>query len=194
MPNLSPVMILKRRPWRSGNALALAPSLTRHRDGRVGFTLLEIMVTLALIGLLAATLAVAATQMLAKRKTTPEVVFWEAISQARTFALQHECDLWLSFDNQEDTFIATTELGTKTFPLPDGMAFELEFLGMAKGARSIMIGGTLLEANTIKGVRFFGDGTCTPFRAQLVEPGQQPVVFEIDPWTCAPVLRNKEGA
>ena len=152
------------------------------------------MVTLALIGLLAATLAVAATQMLAKRKITPETVFWEAISQARTFALQHECELWLSLDNQEDTFHATTALGSQSFPLPDGMAFELEFLGVTKGERTIMVGGTLLEANVIQGVRFFGDGTCSPFRAQLIEPGQQPVVFEIDPWTCAPVLRNKEGA
>jgi general secretion pathway protein H len=41
-------------------------------------------------------------------------------------------------------------------------------------------------------VSFYGDGTCQPFRARLAVDSRQPLVLEIDPWTCAPVLRDEE--
>jgi hypothetical protein len=41
-------------------------------------------------------------------------------------------------------------------------------------------------------VKLFRDGTCSPFRARLEEAGEQPVILEIDPWTCAPILRDEE--
>ncbi len=151
------------------------------------------MVVIALIGLLAGVLSVGASQLMRDRKELPEDIVWSAIGEARRFALLHETEVWLSYDNQENVFHASTALGSQTFPVPEGVDFELEFLGMSKGNRTIMIGGTLLEAGELKGVRFFGDGTCVPFRAQLTEPGQQPIVLEVDPWTCAPVLRGEEG-
>lgn len=150
------------------------------------------MVVIGLIGLLATVLTVGSTRLLLDRKESPHDVFWSAVGEARKYALQHETEVFLSFDNQGRMFKTSTALGTKECPLPGGgMEFELEFLGMAKGARSIMIAGTLLETDTIEGVKFFVDGTCTPFRAQLVLPGKHPVVFEIDPWTCAPMLQEE---
>ncbi len=150
------------------------------------------MVVIALVGLLASVLAVGASQLLRDRKVLPEDVVWEAIAKAREFALLHETEVWLSFDNEEHVFRAVTALGSRDIPVPEETDFELEFLSLNKGERTIMIGGQLLEAGTLKGVRFFGDGTCSPFRAQLLVPGEQPLVLEIDPWTCAPVLRNED--
>ncbi|WP_221029588.1 type II secretion system protein [Actomonas aquatica] len=172
--------------------LSAFPASSRPSRVRRGFTLLEIMVVIALIGFLAAVLAVGASTMLRERKVLPEDVAWEAIRKAREFALLHETEVWLSWDNEERVFRASTAAGSETFPVPEEMDFDLEFLGTSKGGRTIMIGGRLLEAGPIDGVRFFGDGTCTPFRVQLVERGVDPTILEVDPWTCAPVLRNKE--
>lgn len=156
---------------------------------RRGFTLLEIILVIALMGLLATVLSVGAASLLRDRAAHPEDVVWSAIAESRKFALLHETEVWLSYDNQERFFTAATALGARQFPVPEGAGeFDLTFLGMAKGEQSILIAGRLIETSTIDGVRFFPDGTCTPFRVQLVEEGKQPEVLEVDPWTCAPAL------
>ncbi len=157
-----------------------------------GFTLLEIIVVIALMGALATVLAVGASTLLSDRDETPEEVFWYAVNEARKFALQYEVDLTLSFDNEEQVFIAATDLGTREVPLPSAEPFTLEFLGVTKGEQTILIGGRLTEVNLLASVEFFRDGTCSPFRARLEEEGEQPVILEIDPWTCAPILRDEE--
>lgn len=167
--------------------------MERRGPGARGFTLLEIMAVIGLMGLLAAVLSVGVSRALQDRSESADDVFWYAIGEARKFALMNQTEVRLTFDNQEQVFRASTPLGEKVFPLPPGMEFDLEFLGVGKGTRSIMIGGILLEASELKHVRFFDDGTCTPFRAQLRVNDGQPIVYEIDPWTCAPVLRGEEN-
>lgn len=168
-----------------------SPRRSRASAPAAGFTLIEIMATLGILALLAGLLAVSASQLINRRSDTPVSIFWEAVNQARRHALTEQTQVYLTFDNEEQVFRATTGLGTQTFPLPANVSFELEFLGMSKGTRSILIGGTLLEANTIPGVTFYDDGTCSPFRAQLLIDNLQPTVLEVDPWTCAPVLRDE---
>ncbi len=144
---------------------------------------------IALMGLLAAVLSVGAASMLRDRQPHPEDLVWSAIAESRKFALLHETEVWLSYDNQERAFMAATALGSRSFPVPEGTGdFDLTFLGMMKGEQSILIAGRLIETSTIDGARFFPDGTCTPFRVQVVEDGKQPEVLEVDPWTCAPAL------
>lgn len=147
------------------------------------------MVVLALLGLLTTVLAVGASRLLAGRGQLPEDIFWQAVTEARTYALNHQCEVRLSFDNTDRVFRAVTPLGARTFPVPATPVFELAFLGTSKGGNSILVGGVLIETTELESVRFFEDGTCTPFRAQLRTEGSTPVVLEIDPWTCAPVLR-----
>jgi len=57
---------------------------------RAAFTLIEVMVVIALLGGLAAILAYGASQILRDRGTSAEEVFWEAIGQAREYALLNE--------------------------------------------------------------------------------------------------------
>ena len=58
--------------------------------------------------------------------------------------------------------------------------------------QDVLVGGQLVETQTLPSVTFYGDGTCSPFRAQLRNKGVDPRVLEIDPWTCAQVLPNAE--
>tara|TARA_B110000305_G_scaffold32909_1_gene32090 strand:- start:20515 stop:21051 length:537 start_codon:yes stop_codon:yes gene_type:complete len=164
---------------------------TRGRGGS-GFTLIEIVVVIALMGVLATVLAVGASRLMVDREESPEDMFWFAVGEARKFALQHEIDVTLSFHNDEQVFIAATDLGTREVPLPSQQPITLDFLGVTAGEQTILIGGSLVEANLLSAVKFFRDGTCSPFRARLEIEGKQPLVLEIDPWTCAPILRDEE--
>lgn len=164
----------------------------KRRGSGSGFTLIEIVVVIGLMGVLATVLAVGASRLMIDRQESPEDMFWFAVGEARKFALQHEIDVTLSFDNEEQEFVAATDLGSRNVPLPSTRPVTLDFLGVTAGEQTILIGGNLVEANLLSSVKFFGDGTCSPFRARLEVEGGQPIVLEIDPWTCAPILRDEE--
>ena len=154
------------------------------------FTLLEIIVVIALMGMLATVLSVGASRLLAERKESPEEIFWGAVGEARKYALMEQCEVRLSFDSEAQAFVASTDLGSQSFPINVPERIEITFLGMRKGESSILVGGRLIETSPLDRVRFFDDGTCTPFRAQILVGTQSPVVLEVDPWTCAEVLHD----
>ncbi len=177
------------------------PSRRRRR----GFTLLEILLTLALIGLLSAFLVGGSARLLSTRGNTPAEVFWKAVAEARRTALQSGREVRLRFDGETRTFLLldseapprgplgeppAPERPLRRFPVSPELAGDLEvdFLGAAaQGANAILVGGVLLEARSLPHATFFPDGTCAPFRAQLARAGGRSVL-RIDPWTCAPVL------
>lgn len=72
---------------------------------------------------------------------------------------------------------------------------EIDFLaGKSSGVTgsSMLVGGQLVETQTIPFVTFYRDGTCSPFRLQIkTRNGTR--ILEIDPWTCAQML-NPEAA
>jgi hypothetical protein len=75
------------------------------------------------------------------------------------------------------------------FPLPAtvGPDFAVSFLSTQKGGSAILIAGQLVETQVISPIIFYGDGTCTAFRAQFQRAGNTHIL-SIDPWTCAQVL------
>lgn len=160
---------------------------------RSGFTLLEVLLVIALIGLLTGALVVGGAAILRPKDLTPEEIFWRAVSEARDFALMHQTEVRLSFDAEEKAFHAQTPEGAETFPVPFEGELRIEFLSAQATGRSVLIGGVLVETQPIESVTFFEDGTCTPFRAQLRVGNSEPQVIEIDPWTCAPMLREEEA-
>ncbi len=154
------------------------------------FTLLEILLSLGLIGLLSAVLIAGGIRVLAEKPQGAEDVFWQAVRRAREVALERQVDVQLRFDPKAREFIAQGTDYAENFPVTAAANAELaiDFLppGDARGA--LLIGGILTETQTLAGATLFADGTCTPFRLQIRRAGV-PQVLTIDPWTCAPMLR-----
>lgn len=152
------------------------------------FTLLEILLAVALIGLLAAALVSGAVGLVGEKSAAPTDIFWQAVGAARRTALERDRDVTLSVDAKEKRFTLTADGATQYFALPPKRDIEVGFLPLTAGRSSVLIGGDLLETQTLPAVTFYADGTCTPFRAQFRTPGAAATVLAIDPWTCAPIL------
>lgn len=153
------------------------------------FTLMEILVGLAILGLLAGIFVTNVGTLAGDRRVNVEDVFWKAVVEARKYALLQGTDVRLSFDSKEKAFTASTSAGSRNFPVPIEGELEIDFLGVSKGGRTtVLIGGTLVETQPLPYVTFYADGTCSDFRAQLRQNQGEPRYVRIDPWTCAPML------
>lgn len=157
-----------------------------------GFTLLEMLLTLALIALLAGALIGGSSALLAEKPPSADDVFWSTVRTARKTALDTEHDLNLRYDEKTKAFQLTPPEGTvQTFPLSaagPGADLIVEFLAAQKTGGSILLGGTVVETEPLSGgVTFYADGTCSPFRLQIRVNGGAHIIA-IDPWTCSPVL------
>lgn len=156
------------------------------------FTLLEILLAVALIGLLSAGLVAGATHLLDGRARTPTEIFWESVREARRTALTLERETRLSFNAEEKAFVVEAEGGGKTFGLPEIADLSVSFMPALSTGGALLIGGVLVDTEEIESVTFYPDGTCTPFRVQFRTTGPARVLA-IDPWTCAPVLTDTKS-
>lgn len=170
------------------------------------FTLLEILLTILLIGLLGAALIGGSAQLLSEKPVATEDVFWASVQAARKAALKAEHEVRLKFDSEKKRFLlfdgqaaslpAPGEVGVEEVPLaefPIASAtpeLAVDFLVQTKGGNAILVGGVLLESQPIPYVTFYADGTCTAFRLQIFRSGGAHILT-IDPWTCAPMLETK---
>jgi prepilin-type N-terminal cleavage/methylation domain-containing protein len=153
------------------------------------FTLLEILLALALLGLLAAGLVSGASQLMDGRPKSPTEVFWEAARTARRTALKSETETRLSYDSKEKSFLVDDGHSPKSFPVAGGRELTIDLLHAQAGGSSVLIGGELVDTTTMPFVSFYPDGTCQPFRVQIRGTGPAEIL-SIDPWTCAPVLKE----
>ncbi len=164
--------------------------------GAAAFTLLEMLLVLALIGLMSGILVGTSSRLLTPQAQTPQEVFWAAVQYARKTALNTEQDAGLSFvDDREQggkAFVVRSARGPKVFPVPEAGDLEVSFLGQQKGGNLIMIAGAVIETKKVEEVSFYADGTCSPFRVQFFGGGRT-IVNAIDPWTCAPALSAEEA-
>ena len=172
--------------------LAGGGSVFRRAPRRAGFTLLEILVVIALIALLSSVLIVGTSRLLGGRVASADEIFWKMVGEVRKSALLENRDIRLSFDTKTKTFVAGSGELAPRFPFAPRDAVDVDFLAPASvsGSASILIAGQLVETQTLPFVTFYGDGTCSPFRVQL-KGKTSAVILEIDPWTCAPVLKAK---
>ncbi|MDR1789097.1 MAG: prepilin-type N-terminal cleavage/methylation domain-containing protein, partial [Opitutaceae bacterium] len=77
----------------------LIANCPRRRPRRRGaFTLLEILVTTALIGLLAGVLTIGASALLNSRNASPKKILLESINASRRAALLNHTDVTLAFN------------------------------------------------------------------------------------------------
>lgn len=151
---------------------------------QTAFTLIEVLLVIALLALMSTVLISGTTGFFQMRDARPDQVFWQAVTDARQQALDHEETVFLSYDPKARQLNWTWPDGQKSAAL-EGQT--LRFLPAQKTS-SKLLGGTLVETGTLTGVNFYPDGTCDPFRAELIAPNGDKDELRVDPWTCAPML------
>jgi prepilin-type N-terminal cleavage/methylation domain-containing protein len=167
--------------------------MTPGARSRRAFTLLEILLVLALVGLIGGLLTAGVARVFSDEHPVPEDVFWQACRSAQKMAAFSERDVTLGFDSQDKKLVWTNgaETGSAAFD-PSGDDVSVQFLQARKGGSLIMIAGRVIETQVVPRVFFYPDGTCTAFRVQF-RVGPNAWQLAIDPWTCAPVLETAEA-
>lgn len=155
--------------------------------GRRAFTLLELLLALALLAMIGTLFLAGGREMLRARELTPADIFWQAVQAARLEAIQGSATVTLRFDAHSRRIVwgAAGEPHTLDWP-----GRSLEFL--REGTReSVLVGGQLIDTATLPAVRFHPDGTTDRYRVQLTDNAGHITRIELDPWTVAPVVRAK---
>lgn len=153
---------------------------------RAAFTLIEILLVVALLGLLAFGFITGAADLFRTKEPRAEEIFWQAVIAARQLALESDQTITLRYDGEKHLLLWGVQGSASEHPL----AFpgkQLEFLPVTTQGM-ILLGGQLTETDSIKLVRFYADGGCDAFRVQLVDSTDRRAVLAIDPWTCAPMI------
>jgi len=164
----------------------LSPTGRRpFRPASRAFTLLEIVVALALLGLVAGLFISAGSEMLRARERTMADIFWEAVQGARLQAVQEDTTVLMSFDEKNRRVVWRSGGSSHELAWPGK---KLEFLPTERND-SVLLGGQLVGTGAMPVVRFYADGCADRFRAQLTDVAGQVTRLEMDSWTCAPVLR-----
>lgn len=172
----------------------MARTTTSETGDLGGFTLLEILLALALIALLGTIFIGGSAAMFTDKELSLDDQFWKACAGARHEALEHRNDVLLSFDPKARAFEMTDAGGRSDTPVtgPDDLLIDFH-PAQSEGTSSVLVGGTLVETKPIASVTFYPDGTCTPFRAQI-RAGGGAHMLAVDPWTCAPMLSPTDAA
>ncbi len=180
----------------------------RRAQWRGAFTLLEILVVLALIGLLAGVTVTGVGRMLNPGPDSPVQAFWHAANAARRHALREETEVRLSFDKAGSQLLAVAHDGAElpAFAVPEGT--DIVFIpGLIPGTSAIS-GSNRTVSNLFDGalstgaapldyISFYPDGTCSLFRVQIQLGGGGTfgstggTTIQVDPWTCTPMLTSQ---
>src|SRR5688572_28545477 len=78
--------------------------LLRTNGRSEAFTLLEILLAVALLGILSAAMVSIAPRLADARPQSPSEIFWEAARAARRSALTSDSEVRLSYDSKEKAF------------------------------------------------------------------------------------------
>lgn len=160
---------------------------------RRGFTIVEVLLTLALIVLVGTIFISGTNSLLASKASSPDDQFWQACGQARKEALEEQRNVVMSYDSKARGFVLSDGNQVKTVPVtgPEDLAIDFH-PAQSDSASSSLIGGVLVDTTPLPAVTFYSDGTCTPFKVQLRASGAAHLL-SIDPWTCAPVLTKSDA-
>jgi prepilin-type N-terminal cleavage/methylation domain-containing protein len=155
-----------------------------------GFTLVEILLALALVGLLSWIFVGGSTALLASEDSSPDDQFWKACGLARKAALTSQHDVLLSFDPKAKGFVLDDAGSKTTIPVKGDKDLVIDLHPAPSETSSLtLIGGTVVDTSQLAAAVFYSDGTCTNFRVQIRNTlGAH--MLAVDPWTCAPMLSN----
>lgn len=148
------------------------------------FTLLEVVLAIALLGLLGGLFISGGSDLFRARERTATDVFWQAVQAARLQAVQEDVTVLLRFDEKKLRLVWNSAAASHELDWPGK---NLEFLPVEQND-TILLGGQLAGTSRLTVVRFHADGGVDRFRAQLTDASGQITRLDLDPWTCAPVL------
>ena len=152
-----------------------------------GFTLLEILLVLALLALLGSVMVGGAASMLkANEASDPETTLLKMLQTVRGEAVAAGNIVELRQLPEEAGFL-WGESGAEQ--LPPNQTVKIRLIAPEMG-RASLIGGQL-EEEPLKRIRFYPDGSCDPMRVQ-VRRGEVRRTYSIDPWTAAPLPEGGE--
>lgn len=149
-----------------------------------GFSLVEIIAVLALFGLIAGILISGSSSMMrAISSDDVEQATLSAVANARHQAVLKGHGLELRYD--EKTRVLDWGDGQTTLQGEDGIRLLPPVM-----TTTVLIGGRLQET-PITRVRFYPDGTCDPFRLEIIRSTTSHFLT-IDPWTCTALANPAE--
>jgi prepilin-type N-terminal cleavage/methylation domain-containing protein len=160
-----------------------------HSTARHAFTLVEILLALALLALVGAVLLPSAGGLLRPHDAgRPDDVIAEVLQEVRREAVLTGREVALRFDAGTQRFAWD---GSQRPLSRKGSKVTVDFLRPSV-TTAVLIGGRMVETDTVPVLRFFPDGTCDPVRVQWRVAGGAGQIMAIDPWTCAPGLEVKQ--
>lgn len=158
---------------------------SRGLRGSPAFSLLELLLVLALFALVGTlTIGAVGTMLRESGRDSALEKSLRAVAQARHDAVFHAEIVDLRFDEK---------LRQLTWSFGADVLAEGESIRLLPPQRvsSMLIGGRLVE-QPLDRVRFYPNGTCDPFRLEIVRD-RTSQFLAIDPWTCTPLAPGNEA-
>jgi len=152
---------------------------------RAAFTLIEVLLAVAILGFVSFLFLNSAADFFRAKELRADDIFWQGVTAARQLAL--ETNQTVTFRYDRDKHVVVWMAGPETSHTLAFPGKTLEFLPVTQQG-TVLIGGQLTETTEITRIRFYPDGGCDAFRAQLTDAADRRMVLLIDPWTCAPMV------
>ena len=165
---------------------------------RSGFTLIEMLLVIAMIAMFTSIFVLRIDTLL--KQTEAEILedaFWKAVENAKQNSLFLQKPYILSYDDEALAFVISSGEERETFSINtnemDGdPEIEVAFQEELPQNGAYLVRGQLITSREIERVRFFPDGTCTPFMIDLTVSGYTNNL-KIDPWTGAELVPTGEN-
>ncbi len=168
-----------------------------RRRIRCGFTLVELMLTMALIALLSSLFIWNINALLKQGELEAlQNELWAAVEKAKQSAVFSRQRHRVRFDKDQQAFMVSS--GGEEVPFivdTSGMGEDIEIEVLFKkvlprdGYR--LVRGELVTHREVDSVTFYPDGTCTPFSVDLTI-GDYKSGYQIDPWTGSQLTTPEE--
>ncbi len=182
-------LFLRELDWRASSPDGSGRRFSAAR-ARNGFTLIEILLVIAVIALLSSLFVTGVAVLAARDEGTLDEVFEQAVREARWLALDGERPVVLGFDEDKNAFVLSREAGGEAMrEFPVDSAASIRFLKQRPRTSYVLIRGELVQTEPVESVTFFPDGSSTPFTIELGYAGDR-WSYPIDPWTGAPLPRR----
>ncbi len=164
---------------------------------RSGFTLIELLLVIAMIAMFTSIFVLRIDTLL--KQTEAELLedaFWKAVEQAKQNSVFLQKPYILSYDDEALAFVITSGAERQVFSIDTNEMegepeIDVAFQEEMPQNGSYLVRGQLITSREIERVKFFPDGTCTPFMIDLTVSGYTNNL-KIDPWTGAELVPMEE--